>query len=144
MKINIMKLILPALLVFVFTAPSYAIFDIAGTFGPVGSVNEVDSADDDAMNVRYEAGKHAHYINSMRFELNDVLHKDEKTNHYHTIYDITNNVTSTIIRNFEVTSEHSYRPPSFLTVYGIENESSYTGMINVKASIFSSLLSNHF
>jgi len=29
----------------------------------------------DAMNVRYEAGKHAHFINTLRSELNDVLHE---------------------------------------------------------------------
>jgi len=29
----------------------------------------------DAMNVRYEAGKHAYFINTMRHELNDVLHE---------------------------------------------------------------------
>ncbi len=29
----------------------------------------------DAMNLRYEAGKHAHYLNSLRIELKDVLDK---------------------------------------------------------------------
>jgi acid phosphatase family membrane protein YuiD len=31
----------------------------------------------DAMNLRYEAGQHAQYINSMRFELQNVLQKKE-------------------------------------------------------------------
>lgn len=32
----------------------------------------------DAMNVRYEAGKHAHYINNIRTELKEVLNAHEK------------------------------------------------------------------
>jgi acid phosphatase family membrane protein YuiD len=32
----------------------------------------------DAMNLRYEAGQHAHYINDMRFELQSVLQKSAK------------------------------------------------------------------
>jgi len=31
----------------------------------------------DAMNLRYETGKHAHYLNSIRSELQDVLHKEK-------------------------------------------------------------------
>jgi acid phosphatase family membrane protein YuiD len=30
------------------------------------------------MNVRYEAGKHAHYINNIRTELKEVLNAHEK------------------------------------------------------------------
>ena len=33
----------------------------------------------DAMNLRYEAGQHAHYINDLRFELQGVLQKKEGT-----------------------------------------------------------------
>jgi len=33
----------------------------------------------DAMNLRYEAGKHAHYLNSLRIELKNVLHQDKPT-----------------------------------------------------------------
>jgi len=32
----------------------------------------------DAMNLRYEAGQHAHYINDLRSELQDVLHQAKK------------------------------------------------------------------
>lgn len=35
----------------------------------------------DAMNVRYEAGKHAHYINNLRFELEATLHKQAPPHH---------------------------------------------------------------
>ena len=31
----------------------------------------------DAMNLRYEAGQHAHYINDLRFELQNVLQKKQ-------------------------------------------------------------------
>ncbi|MEI8091861.1 MAG: divergent PAP2 family protein [bacterium] len=31
----------------------------------------------DAMNIRYEAGQHAHYINDLRTELEGVLQKKE-------------------------------------------------------------------
>ncbi len=32
----------------------------------------------DAMNLRYETGQHAHYINNMRLELQSILQKQEK------------------------------------------------------------------
>ena len=32
----------------------------------------------DAMNLRYEAGQHAHYINDLRSELQGVLHQAKK------------------------------------------------------------------
>jgi len=35
----------------------------------------------DAFNVRYEAWRHAHYINSLKFELEWVLHQDGKSYH---------------------------------------------------------------
>jgi len=35
----------------------------------------------DAVNIRYEAWKHAHYLNSMRTELWDVLQTKERLNH---------------------------------------------------------------
>ena len=33
----------------------------------------------DAMNLRYEAGKHAHYLNSLRHDLTSVLGEENKT-----------------------------------------------------------------
>ncbi len=49
----------------------------------------------DAMNLRYEAGQHAQYINSMRFELQNVLQKKEwplKERIWHTPFEVAGGI----------------------------------------------------
>lgn len=49
----------------------------------------------DAMNLRYEAGQHAHYINNLRFELQNVLQKKEwplKERIWHTPFEVAGGI----------------------------------------------------